>query len=158
MFLVSQDFETSLGQGNLGIMAFVDDDEEEDSVPRSASSYYFEDDDETPVSFARLPIQWSAKEKVDGSAAGFYLRGTSDGLPLHKRVKAWRFDLSNFSPEIFVLTVDNLWIKLEKPRKSFEEMIRSVLVTVHSLQFLRRHPQASDKSLWEHLSKNQIFK
>uniref|UniRef100_A0A1J3GNX8 PHD finger-containing protein n=1 Tax=Noccaea caerulescens TaxID=107243 RepID=A0A1J3GNX8_NOCCA len=139
-------------------MAFVDDDEDEDSVPRSASSYYFEDDDETPVSFALLPIQWSVEEKVDGSAAGFYLRGTSDGLPLHKRVNAWRFDLSNFSPEIFVLTVDNLWIKLEKPRKSYEEVIRSVFVTVHSLQFLRRHPQASDKSLWEHLSKNQIFK
>ncbi|ESQ42912.1 hypothetical protein EUTSA_v10012452mg [Eutrema salsugineum] len=136
-------------------MAFVDDDEEEESVPQSASNYYFEDDDKIPVSFARLPIQWSEKEKVDGSAAGFYLRGTSDNglLTLHKRVKAWRFDLSNFRPEISVLGRDNIWIKLEKPRKSYAELIRSVFITVQSLQFLRRNPQASDKSLWEHLSK-----
>ncbi|KAL0875351.1 hypothetical protein Bca101_025056 [Brassica carinata] len=139
-------------------MAFIDDDEEEDCVPQSATNYYFEDDDKEPVSFACLPIQWSDKEKVDGSAAGLYLRGTSDDglLPLHKLVKAWRFDLSNFSPEISVLTKDNIWIKLEKPRKSYAELIRTVLVTVHSLKFLGRNPQASDKSLWEHLSK--IFK
>lgn len=137
-------------------MAFLDDDEDEDFVPQSASSFYFEDDDEIPVSFALLPIQWSDKEKVDGSGAGFYLRGTSENglLPLHKLVKAWRFDLTNFRPEISVLTKENNWIKLEKPRKSFEELIRSVLITVHSLHFLRRNPQASDKSLWEHLSKS----
>ncbi|CAN7122229.1 unnamed protein product [Brassica rapa subsp. narinosa] len=139
-------------------MAFIDDDEEEDSVPQSATNYYFEDDDKEPVSFACLPIQWSDKEKVDGSAAGLYLRGTSDDglLPLHKLVKAWRFDLSNFEPEISVLTKDNVWIKLVKPRKSYAELIRTVLVTVHALQFLGRNPQASDRSLWEHLSK--IFK
>ncbi|KAF8095268.1 hypothetical protein N665_0338s0023 [Sinapis alba] len=139
-------------------MAFIDDDEEEDSVPQSATNYYFEDDDKEPVSFGCLPIQWSDKEKVDGSAAGLYLRGTSDDglLPLHKLVKAWRFDLSNFRPEISVLTKDNIWIKLEKPRKSYVELIRTVLVTVQSLQFLGRNPQASDKSLLEHLSK--IFK
>ncbi|CAH2069864.1 unnamed protein product [Thlaspi arvense] len=137
-------------------MAFVDDDEEEDSVPLSASGYYFEDDDKVPVSFARLPIQWSEKEKVDGNAAGLYLRGTSDNglMPLHRRVKAWRFDLSNFSPEISVLTKDNVWIKLEKPRKSYVDLIRTALVTVRSLHFLRRNPQASDKSLLEHLSKS----
>lgn len=148
--------ENSQSSGKL--MAFIDDDEEEDSVPQSATNYYFEDDDKEPVSFACLPIQWSHKEKVDGSAAGLYLRGTSDDglLPLHKLVKAWRFDLSNFEPEISVLTKDNVWIKLVKPRKSYAELIRTVLVTVHALQFLGRNPQASDRSLWEHLSK--IFK
>ncbi|XP_006279466.2 protein ENHANCED DOWNY MILDEW 2 [Capsella rubella] len=138
-------------------MAFVDDDEEEDySVPQSASNYYFEDDDKEPVSFARLPIQWTAKEKVDGSASGFYLRGRSgDGLlPLHKLVKAWRFDLSNFRPEISVLTKDNIWIKLEEPRKSYAELIRTVLVTLYSIQFLRRNPLASEKSLWEKLTRS----
>lgn len=139
-------------------MAFIDDDEEEDSVPQSATNYYFEDDDKEPVSFACLPIQWSDKEKADGSAAGLYLRGTSDDglLPLHKLAKAWRFDLSNFSPEISVLTKDNIWIKLEKPRKSYAELIRTVLVTVQALKFLGRNPEASDRYLWEHLSK--IFK
>ncbi|CAN8252908.1 unnamed protein product [Cochlearia groenlandica] len=137
-------------------MAFIDDDEDEEHVPQSASSYYFEDNDKEPVSFARLPIQWSAKEKVDGSDIGLYLRGTSDNnlLPVYKLVKAWRFDLSNFRPEISVLTKDNVWIKLEKPRKSFEGLIRTVLITLHSLHFLRRNPQASEKSLWEHLSKS----
>lgn len=136
-------------------MAFIDDDEEEDCVPQSATNYYFEDDDKEPVSFSCLPIQWTDKEKVDGSAAGLYLRGTSDDglLPLHKLVKAWRFDLSNYRPEISVLTKDNVWIKLEKPRKSYAELIRTVLVTVHALQFLGRNPQGSDRSLWEHLSK-----
>ncbi|XP_010482983.1 PREDICTED: protein ENHANCED DOWNY MILDEW 2-like, partial [Camelina sativa] len=130
-------------------MAFVDDDEEEDySVPQSASNYYFEDDDKEPVSFARLPIQWTGEDKVvDGSALGLYLRGRSgDGLlPLHKLVKAWRFDLSNFRPEVSVLTKDNIWVKLEEPRKSYAELIRTVLVTLYSIQFFRRNPQASEK-------------
>lgn len=142
-----------LGQG---LMAFVDDDEEEDLVPQSASNYYFEDNNKEPVSFARLPLQWSVKEKVDGSALCLYLRGTSDigNLPLHKLVKAWRFDLTYYRPEISVLTKDNIWIKLDKPRKSFEELIRTVLVTLFSLQFLRRNPQSSEKSLWENLARN----
>lgn len=86
-------------------MAFVDDDEEDDFFLQSASSYYFEDDDKTPVSFARLPIQWSDKEKVDGSAVGFYLRGTSENglLPFHRLVKVWRFDLNNFRRDTFFL-------------------------------------------------------
>ncbi|XP_019092074.1 PREDICTED: protein ENHANCED DOWNY MILDEW 2-like [Camelina sativa] len=138
-------------------MAFVDDDEEEDySVPQSASNYYFEDDDKEPVSFARLPIQWTGEDKVvDGSALGLYLRGRSgDGLlPLHKLVKAWRFDLSNFRPEVSVLTKDNIWVKLEEPRKSYAELIRTVLVTLYSIQFFRRNPQASEKSLLEKLSR-----
>ncbi|KAL0789813.1 hypothetical protein Bca101_006059 [Brassica carinata] len=45
--------------------------------------FTFRRDDKEPVSFVCLPIQWNDKEKVDGSAAGLYLRGTFDD--------GWRF-------------------------------------------------------------------
>ncbi|XP_010536700.1 PREDICTED: protein ENHANCED DOWNY MILDEW 2 [Tarenaya hassleriana] len=136
-------------------MAYVDDDDEEEIVPQTVSNYHFENDYKEPVSIAVLPVQWSDEERVDGSAVDVFLRGLSDnGLQsLYKPVKAWQFDLSNFKPEISVLTRDNIWIKLQKPRKSFEGLIRTILITLHSLHFIRRNPEASGKSLWEHLFK-----
>jgi len=42
------------------------------------TNYYFEDNDNEHESFVCLPIQWSDKEKMEGSAVGLYLSGTSD--------------------------------------------------------------------------------
>ncbi len=135
------------------VMASSDD--EAEALPECVSNYYFSDDRNEPITFSVLPIQWREGEIPDCKKQQIFLRGDADkGLrKLHKHVIAWRFDLSNLKPEISVLSKENYWIKLEKPRFCFEELIRTILVTVQCLHFLRKNPEASGKSLWDHLSK-----
>ncbi|CAI9288517.1 unnamed protein product [Lactuca saligna] len=134
----------------------VSSDDEEETVADTISEYYFCDGDDEPLSFSVLPLQWSESESESSSpTTGIFLRGTADnGLQkLYKAVKAWKYDLSKSNPEISVLSKDNHWIKLQKPRKSFENEIKTILITVHCLSYLKRKPEASAKSLWDHLSK-----
>ncbi|RXI03406.1 hypothetical protein DVH24_004058 [Malus domestica] len=130
-------------------------DDEAEAVPQSVSNYHFVDDKDEPISFHVLPIQWGEGETQDGKKVDIFVRGTADnGLQkLYKHVIAWRFDLSNVDPEISVLSKENNWLKLQKPRKSFEEVISSILITVQCLHYVRRNPETSGKSLWDHLSK-----
>ncbi|PON94145.1 DNA (cytosine-5)-methyltransferase [Trema orientale] len=130
-------------------------DDEAEALPLSVANYHFVDDKDEPVSFSVLPIQWRESEPIDGKKLQVFLHGTADnGLQkIYKRVIAWKFDLSNVKPEISVLSKENNWIKLQKPRKSFEDVIRSILITVHCLHFVMRNPETSGKSLWDHLSK-----
>lgn len=119
------------------------------------SDYYFVGAEDEPLSFTELPIQWCESESSDDNKSQLFLRGTADnGLQkLYKPVKAWKCDLSKAKPEISVLSRDNNWIKLQKPKKSFENMIRTILITVHCLHFFKGKPEASGKSLWDHLCK-----
>ncbi|EXB81085.1 PHD finger-containing protein [Morus notabilis] len=135
-------------------MASSDDEAEE--LPLSVSNYHFVDDKDEPVSFSTLPIQWSEGERVDDRQVQIFLHGTADnGLQkIYKHVIAWKFDLSNVKPEISVLSKENCWIKLQKPRKSFEEIIRSTLITVNCLHYVMRNPEASGKPLWDQIAKN----
>ncbi|XVE50756.1 hypothetical protein DITRI_Ditri01bG0188800 [Diplodiscus trichospermus] len=139
-------------------MAFSDDEEEEVKL-HSVSNYYFNDEKDEAVCFSELPLQLGSKDKeslTNGAKKKIFLRGTADDglLTICKHVTEWKFDLCNVGrPEISVLTKENGWIKLQKPRKSFEPVIRSVLITVHCLHILRRNPDLSGKSLWEHLAK-----
>lgn len=130
-------------------------DDEAEGLPQCVSNYYFEDDNDEPISFSVLPIQWREGECPDRKKEQIFLHGTADnGLQkIYKHVIAWRFDLSNLNPEISVLSKENNWIKLQKPRKSFEDTIRSILITVQCLHFLKKCPETSGKSLWDHLSK-----
>lgn len=130
-------------------------DDEAEALPQFVSNYHFVDDKDEPVSFSLLPIQWDMDSRPDSKKIQFFLHGIADdGLQkIYKHVIAWRFDISNVKPEISVLSKENNWIKLLKPRKSFEDTIRSILVTVNCLHFAKRNPETSSKSLWDHLSK-----
>ncbi|XP_048328713.2 protein ENHANCED DOWNY MILDEW 2 isoform X3 [Ziziphus jujuba] len=130
-------------------------DDEAEALPQFVSNYHFVDDKDEPVSFSLLPIQWDMDSRPDSKKIQFFLHGIADdGLQkIYKHVIAWRFDISNVKPEIAVLSKENNWIKLLKPRKSFEDTIRSILVTVNCLHFAKRNPETSSKSLWDHLSK-----
>ena len=130
-------------------------DEEAEVLPQSVENYHFVDDKEEPISFSVLPIQWRENEELDGKKVDVFLHGIADkGLQkLYRHVIAWKFDLSNVKPEISVLSKEKKWIKLQKPRKSFENVIRSILITVHCLHFVMRNPETSGRSLWDHLSK-----
>ncbi|KAK8527158.1 hypothetical protein V6N12_054382 [Hibiscus sabdariffa] len=134
-------------------MAFSGDDEEE-ALLRSVSNYYFHDEEDEPVCFSRL--RWGKECSTDGSKTKIFLRGAADDglLTICKRVSAWKFDLSNVGmPEIYVLSRENGWLKLHKPRKSFEPVIRGVLITVHCLHLLSWNPDLSRESLWGQLAK-----
>lgn len=128
--------------------------DDEEAHPQSVSNYHFVDDKDVPVSFSVLPIQWSESESSDGEKEQVFLHGFADnGLQkVFMQVIAWKFD-SNVKPEISVLSKDRQWIKLQKPRKSFEDTIRTILITVHFLHYVEKNPETSAKSVWDYLSK-----
>uniref|UniRef100_A0A7N0U252 Zinc finger PHD-type domain-containing protein n=1 Tax=Kalanchoe fedtschenkoi TaxID=63787 RepID=A0A7N0U252_KALFE len=130
-------------------------DDEDETVPHAVLNYHLVDGNDEPVSFATLPVQWSGDVTLNGEASNIFLHGTShDGLQkIYKQVTAWKFDLSFANPEISVYSKDRNWIKLVKPRKSFETIIRTILITVQCLHFLKHHPDASKKILWDNLAK-----
>lgn len=131
-------------------------DDESEAVPHTVSNYHFVDGNEEPISFSELPVQWNDVEGVDceGKQKQIFLRGTADnGLLIYKQVTAWKFSLSDVNPEISVLSKENNWINLQKPRKSFEGIIRTILITMHFLCFVRKNPETSGGSVWDNLSK-----
>lgn len=131
-------------------------DDECEPVPQAISNYHFVDDADEPISFSKLPVQWNEVEHLDGWKRQIFLHGTADGglQKVYKQVTAWKFDLSGVKPEISVLSKDMNWINLQKPRKSFIDLIRSSLITVHCLHILRKKPETSGRTLWDHLSKD----
>lgn len=130
-------------------------DDEEELVPQSVSNYFFVDAKEEPIPFSVLPFCFDGMDNPDMSKEQVFLHGTGDGglQKVYKQVTAWKVGLEDAQPEILVFTKDNKWIKLSKPRKSYEGSIRSILITIHYLHFLRRKPESSEKSLWEYLRK-----
>ncbi|PKU65354.1 hypothetical protein MA16_Dca024422 [Dendrobium catenatum] len=127
-------------------------DDEEVVVPQSVTNYHFVDKDGVPISFSTLPIIID-DEKAEDPKHLVSVRGTMDGglQSVFKDVVAWKLRLDGDGPEISVLSKDNKWIKLEKPKKSYEECIRTTLITIHLLHFSKNNPEASVKSFWEHL-------
>ncbi|XP_028065711.1 protein ENHANCED DOWNY MILDEW 2-like isoform X3 [Camellia sinensis] len=130
-------------------------DDEDETVPHTVSNYDFVVDKDEPIAFSELPVQWNESEGLDGKSKQIFLHGTADnGLQkIYKQVTAWKFDLSDVKPEIAVLSKENNWIYLQRPRKSFEETIRTILITVHCLHFVKKNPETSGRSLWDYLSK-----
>ncbi|KAJ4950663.1 hypothetical protein NE237_027495 [Protea cynaroides] len=129
-------------------------DVEDETVPQSVANYHFVDEKDEPITFSVLPIQWSDNESPESTKKQIFLHGTADGLQkIYKQVTAWKFELSDAQPEISVLSKEKIWINLQKPRKSFEDTIRTILITVQCLHFVRKNPDISRKSLWEHMRK-----
>ncbi|XP_017227306.1 protein ENHANCED DOWNY MILDEW 2 isoform X3 [Daucus carota subsp. sativus] len=131
-------------------------DDEGEPVLHSVTDYNFVDGSDDPVSFSELPVQWSDGERTGGKQKQIFMHGSIDnGLQkIYKQAEAWKFELSNMKPEISLLiSKENNWMKLEKPRKSHENIFRTILITLQSLHFLRRNPEASGRALCEHLCK-----
>ncbi|XP_004516998.1 protein ENHANCED DOWNY MILDEW 2-like isoform X2 [Cicer arietinum] len=130
-------------------------DEEGEIVPNYVDCYWFENDKAEFVSFFSLTLLWSINEVECDSETKVFLRGTTDnGLQkIHKHITGWRFELSSGQPKISVLSREKYWITLQKPRKCFETMIRTVLVTVYWLHFVKWNPEESRISIWNKMSK-----
>ncbi|KAJ6826809.1 protein ENHANCED DOWNY MILDEW 2-like isoform X2 [Iris pallida] len=135
-------------------MASSDDDDY--LVLQSVTNYYFlEGKNDEPISFSVLPILFDEAEKPTASEEQVFLHGNGDGglQKVYKQVIAWKVDVKDDQPEVFVLSRDRKWIRLLKPRKSYEVCIRKILITIQLLHFLRRKPESSEKTLWGHLRK-----
>lgn len=132
-------------------MASSDD---EEIVPQSVTNYYFEDEDGSPVSFAVLPVLFDDAERPDAAPRKVVLRGTADdGLQhVYKRVTAWKLGFQDDRPRVTLLLKEGRWINLLRPRKSYyEDTIRTTMIALELLHFLKKKPESSEKSLWDHL-------
>ncbi|GAB4859372.1 hypothetical protein Ancab_010836 [Ancistrocladus abbreviatus] len=130
-------------------------DDEGEFLPECVINYQILNDENQPISFSCLPLQLSMDETADGLKMRVFLHGASDsGIEkIYKQVVAWRYDLNHFQPDIFVLCKTKQWIKLLKPNKRFENTIRTTLITLHFLHFVKRSPEVLEESIWRHLSK-----
>ncbi|XP_049348518.1 protein ENHANCED DOWNY MILDEW 2-like isoform X1 [Solanum verrucosum] len=131
-------------------------DEEGEIVPNCITNYHFVDSNGGVASFSILPLQWGEDDILGALNSEIFLRGTADdGLqPIYKKVLAWRFELSYALPEIHVLSKDKIWIKLLKPRAGYVDTIRTVLITVHFLHFVKKNPDAVGGIVWNYIGKS----
>ncbi|XP_058743355.1 protein ENHANCED DOWNY MILDEW 2-like isoform X2 [Vicia villosa] len=130
-------------------------DEEGEILPDSVDDYWFENDKAEFVSLFSLTLLWSVDEVNCDSETKVFLHGTSDNgiQKIHKQITGWRFELSCEQPEISVLLREKYWIALLKPKKCFENTIRSVLVTVSWLHFVKWNPEESRMFIWDKVLK-----
>ncbi|KAK7286951.1 hypothetical protein RJT34_22323 [Clitoria ternatea] len=130
-------------------------DEEGEIVPDFVNSYWFENDKEEFVSLSSLTLLWSISESKCDLETKVFLRGTADDdlQKIHKQIIGWRFELPYGQPDISVLSKDKKWITLQRPRKCFESTIRTILVTVYCLHFVKWNPEESGISIWNKMLK-----
>ncbi|GAV74612.1 DNMT1-RFD domain-containing protein [Cephalotus follicularis] len=138
-------------------------DEEGEILPESVANYHFVDQNGAPISFDVLPLQWEEGDPwlSRDSVSRVSLLGTCDnGLQnIYKQVIAWKFELSCalLQPQISVLSKDKNWITLENPRRSFQNTIRTIMITLHWLHFVKMNPETCGKSARNHLLKTLSF-
>ncbi|CAO2206467.1 unnamed protein product [Urochloa humidicola] len=136
-----------------------DDDDGVEPQFEDLNEYYFEDGKEKPICFSILPFQFDENDKVTDCniEKNVFLRGVADkSLRVYKKVIAWKMELDREKPNICVLSIENKWIKLLKPRKCYKEFVRSVLITVQMLHYVRKRDQRGCLDhLWDHL--DEVF-
>ncbi|CAN6173836.1 unnamed protein product [Urochloa humidicola] len=135
-------------------MLMSDDDDAEPQVS-AVENYYLVDSPNHPVCFSTLPLLHGDTDEVPESKKRLVLWGTADRInTVYREVVAWRLVLEGKQPEIAALAADGGgWIRLVKPKNSYEETVRTVLITAQMLHFLKRKPDEPEKNLWSHLRK-----
>ncbi|GER54071.1 enhanced downy mildew 1 2 [Striga asiatica] len=137
--------------------------EEGEIVEDCVTNYYFVDSNQNPLSFSCLPLKWNNNDdgghderKVESTKHAFLQGIAVDGCQqIHWKVTAWKFVLTCTLPEIYVLldAEGGRWIKLQRPQKSYEDIIRTVLISVHCLHFMKKNSEESSIALWKHVRK-----
>lgn len=132
----------------------MSDDDDAEPQLNVLKDYYLLDAADQPVCFSVLPFQFKDTDEVSECKASVFLRGTADpGLKVYKKVVAWKLGLEGKQPEISVLSAEGSLLSLAKLNNSYEETIRTILITLQMLYFLRRKPEEPEKNLWIHLRK-----
>lgn len=135
------------------------EDEGELRETQSVNNYYFVDENEEPICFSILPFQWEEGQSMEICKKEIFLHGVGDdGLQIiYRQVIAWKLNLECFQAEISVLTKTMKWIMLRKPRASFLDTIRKMMITIQSIHYLKRNHNSTEKSLWHHVRKFSRF-
>ncbi|XP_062192266.1 uncharacterized protein LOC133895776 [Phragmites australis] len=135
-----------------------DEDDGVDPQFEDVNEYYFEDGEEKPICFNILPFQFGENNEVaDYDIENVYLRGFADkSLHIYRKVVGWSLRLDLEQPNIYVLSSEHKWIRLLKPRKCYEKFVRSILITVQMIHFVRKRDKRSCwRHLWDHL--HEVF-
>lgn len=129
--------------------------EDDDTLTRYVSDYEFLDQNEESISFSVLPLQWDGCDIAGSSEMEVFLHGNIGDGPwnFNEQVIAWKFELSYAQPEIWVLSKQNNWIMLQSPKKSFKNIVRTILITVHWLHCVKQNHEASRKYIREQMLK-----
>ncbi|KAG2261215.1 hypothetical protein Bca52824_068294 [Brassica carinata] len=136
-------------------------DEEGQILPDYVDEYSFVDQSDIPVKFSILPAKWDDdEEEEEDPRLPVYLRGSTDcgNESVCKLAKAWRFDLSDERLKVQVFLHGMRWITLHKPAKSYEALVRTTLVTLQCLHFVKMNPEASSDRVWRSLEKWMAMK
>ncbi|KMZ62941.1 DNA (cytosine-5-)-methyltransferase, partial [Zostera marina] len=135
------------------------EDEGELRETQSVNNYHFVDENEEPICFSILPFQWEEGQSMEICKKEIFLHGVGDdGLQIiYRQVIAWKLNLECFQAEISVLTKTMKWIMLRKPRASFLDTIRKMMITIQSIHYLKRNHNSTEKSLWHHVRKFSSF-
>ncbi|PIN01458.1 hypothetical protein CDL12_26036 [Handroanthus impetiginosus] len=136
-------------------------DEEGEIVPDCVTNYNFVNSKGEPISFSSLPLKWnnnegSGWEQKPEPTEHAFLRGmVEDGHRWFcRKAIAWKFELSYVLPEIYILLHAKYerWMKLQEPEKSYEDIVRTVLISLHCLRFLKNNlEEESGEALWKHI-------
>ncbi|KAK9074083.1 hypothetical protein SSX86_006680 [Deinandra increscens subsp. villosa] len=138
-------------------MASSDDDEGEIAID-SVTNYQFRNSQNAPISFSILPLHWNNndhEQAIENGESSVALLGMADGglQSVYTEVIGWKVELSYAVPEVYMLSKGKKWIKLQKPRKCYGDVIRSVLIVIRCLHFAKRNVHATRNDIWSHLQK-----
>lgn len=138
-----------------------DEEEEGEFVPDSVTNYHFVNSQNALTSFSVLRLYWNDNDNGNVIGDGdvrptvVSLLGNSDGglQSVFKEVIGWKFDLSFLVTEVYMLFKGRKWIRLDKPRKSYQGVVSNVLIVVQFLHFAKRNVEASRDEIACYLKK-----
>ncbi|KAK1431111.1 hypothetical protein QVD17_14349 [Tagetes erecta] len=132
-------------------------DEEGEIVPDIVTNYHVVDSRGALISFSTLPLHWTDHDDVvdTGDVEVAFLLGAADGglQSVYKEVIGWKLELSGSELLVYLLSKGKTWIQLQKPRKSYEYVVTSVLIVARCIHFVKRNVLASRDEIWKHLMK-----
>lgn len=125
------------------------------SLLQLATDYYFVNEKEIPVSFTVVPFCSDDGKSCATARTRVFLHGVANGglRKVYKEVTSWSLGLQEAQPELFVHSIENTWLKLGTPSRSYRDRFRSIMITIKWLHCLRRKPEATEKAIWDYLQK-----
>nr|GEW21151.1 protein enhanced downy mildew 2-like [Tanacetum cinerariifolium] len=134
--------------------------EEGEIITNYVTNYHFANHRNAPITFTDLPLHLTTTTTDTSSA---FLSGTTDnGLQsVYIEVIGWKYDLS-VSPEVYVAKKTKKarngrelkWIRLVKPRNSYEIVVRTDLAVVKVLHYLKKRCEATRDEVVGFLAKS----
>ncbi|KAL8195390.1 hypothetical protein R6Q57_025793 [Mikania cordata] len=133
-------------------------DEEGEIVPDCVTNYHFVSSHNALISFSTLPLHWSDQGEMirTGDVSVAFLIGKTDGglRSVYKEVIGWKMEFDYAVPEVYLLSKGKTWIKLQQPRKSYEYVVKSILIVTSCLHFAKRNVHANREEVLSHLMKS----